>query len=88
MAKPRIRYQCTACGSISPKWIGQCPDCGAWNSMEEAVEAPSPAGGGRFAGYTGGPARVQRLGDVQGSDQARLSTGISELDRALGGGLV
>ncbi|MFP4161504.1 MAG: DNA repair protein RadA [Ectothiorhodospira sp.] len=88
MAKPRIRYQCTACGSISPKWIGQCPDCGAWNSMEEAAEAPSPAAGGRFAGYTGGPARVQRLGDVQGSDQARLSTGISELDRALGGGLV
>ena len=87
MARPRTRYQCTACGAVSPKWIGQCPECGAWNRMEEMVEPA--AGEGRFAGYAGdSPSRVQRLGDVQGEGQTRLSTGISELDRALGGGLV
>lgn len=90
MAKAKTLYQCSACGAQAPKWAGQCADCGAWNSMSEVL---SMAGGGaksaRFAGYTGETAaRVQRLSEVQPGSEARVSTGVGELDRVLGGGLV
>ncbi|TVQ73851.1 MAG: DNA repair protein RadA [Chromatiaceae bacterium] len=90
MAKPRVQHQCTACGALSPKWAGQCPDCGAWNTLEEVASPPAPnaATGSRFVGYAGGPAQVKRLGEVTTEGDARNTTGISELDRALGGGLV
>ncbi|MCG5513767.1 DNA repair protein RadA [Ectothiorhodospira shaposhnikovii] len=89
MAKPKTQYQCTACGALTPKWSGQCPDCGAWNAMETVISAPAAPTTGRFAGYAGAAApQVRRLGDVGGGEQARTSTGISELDRVLGGGLV
>ncbi|MBK1674689.1 DNA repair protein RadA [Ectothiorhodospira shaposhnikovii] len=89
MAKPKVQYQCTACGALAPKWSGQCPDCGAWNAMETAVSAPATPSASRFAGYAGtATPQVRRLGDVGGGEQARTGTGISELDRVLGGGLV
>lgn len=87
MSKNRQTYQCTACGGISPKWAGQCPDCGAWNSLEEvqAVAAVSP----RHAGYAGeAVSRIQTLSKVNPEESKRTHTGISELDRVLGGGLV
>lgn len=89
MAKDKIIYTCTQCGSQSPKWAGQCGDCGAWNSMVETVEAKVSTHP-RFSGYAGDArgATVERLADVECHDEARITTGLSELDRVLGGGLV
>ena len=92
MAKPKIAYSCTECGSQQPKWGGQCPDCKAWNSLVEvALAAPAPAGkvNPRFSGYAGvGKTEVQFLGDVKPGDVLRTPTTQVELDRVLGGGLV
>ncbi|UCE77753.1 MAG: DNA repair protein RadA [Gammaproteobacteria bacterium] len=90
MAKSKLLYQCTECGSQSPKWSGQCPDCGAWNSLTESLSVVSggPATG-RFAGYAGdGAARIQTLAEVRPGEETRVSVGVQELDRVLGGGLV
>ncbi|HSP00753.1 MAG TPA: DNA repair protein RadA [Thioalkalivibrio sp.] len=89
MAKPKTQYLCTACGAAQPKWGGQCPDCGAWNTLEETVAAGNaPASSPRFAGYAGEAPKIRRLGDVVVEDEPRSGTGLSELDRVLGGGLV
>ncbi len=91
MAKAKSVYQCSECGAQAPKWAGQCGDCGAWNSLSEALAVLPGAGGkaARFAGYAGESApRVQMLSEVQPGTEARLSIGIGELDRVLGGGLV
>lgn len=88
MAKPKKQYVCQACGAVSPRWQGQCADCGDWNSLVEdaaAVVTPFTAkhdlrGGGR---------RVELVGlNAEVALPARTSTGIAEFDRALGGGLV
>ncbi len=87
---PRTLYSCTACGGQSPKWVGQCPDCGAWNTLEEGIAGP-PAGKAtpRFAGYAGtAAAQVRNLAEVSAERTERGSTGLPELDRVLGGGLV
>jgi DNA repair protein RadA/Sms len=85
---PKTLYACTACGGQSPKWVGQCPDCGAWNTLQEAI-APSPAAGGRRGGYAGGDeSAVRTLAAIGASEDERLATGLDELDRVLGGGLV
>jgi DNA repair protein RadA/Sms len=90
MARSKTVYQCAACGAQTPKWAGQCADCGAWNSLSEALSAVSGgARTARFAGYAGETAvRVQTLSEVQPGAEARVSTGVGELDRVLGGGLV
>jgi len=94
MAKGKAFYTCNACGAQAPKWAGQCADCGAWNTMTETVAAEPVGRGGRFAGYAGGAGgasevgRVMALDDVELKLDARVSTGIGELDRVLGGGLV
>ncbi len=89
MAKSKTVFTCSACGAQQPKWGGQCPECKAWNTLEETVVAPAPARGGRFAGYAGAAeGAVQSLADVTPDDVARTPTGQSELDRVLGGGLV
>ena len=89
MAKEKINYSCSECGALSPKWAGQCAECGAWNSMVEVV-ATKVSTHPRFAGYSGDAAgaEIERLGEIEYHDEARISTGISELDRVLGGGLV
>ena len=85
MPKIKTFYQCQACGYSSPKWLGKCPDCGAWNTM---VEERSSSGG-RMSTHTAfarsGP---QPLSSVTGGKGKRMSTGIAELDRVLGGGVV
>jgi DNA repair protein RadA/Sms len=87
MARPVTRFVCSACAHEAPKWHGRCPDCGEWNSMvEQAPVAPAP--GGARARPAGVPARPVALSDVRADEVARLSTGIGELDRVLGGGLV
>lgn len=85
MAKAKTQYSCTECGALSPKWQGQCPGCNAWNTLvETAVEKP---GGHRFESLAP-PARLQNLADIEARETERIPTGISEFDRALGGGLV
>ncbi len=92
MAKAKTVYRCTECGAESPKWAGQCLDCGQWNSMEEGVAAPSAAKGrlARLAGYAGaaGGSEVKTLAEVAPDHEVRIGSGLSELDRVLGGGLV
>jgi DNA repair protein RadA/Sms len=93
MAKrPSIVFVCQECGAQSAKWLGRCADCGAWNSLvEERVEAQAGAaadpGSHRYA--LGGAAGSARLyADIRIEQHARLSTGIDEFDRVLGGGVV
>ena len=84
--KVKVSYVCGECGAQYPKWAGQCTDCGSWNSLQETLSAPA----GRSGGYTGTAvsAQIQNLAQVQLDEQTRLATGIGELDRVLGGGLV
>lgn len=88
MAKEKISYECAACGAVSGKWAGQCPDCGQWNTLEERRPLPVAAGNARFRGYTGALAPVQSLAAVDLDEAPRLGTGLAEFDRVLGGGLV
>jgi DNA repair protein RadA/Sms len=84
MARPTTVHICSSCGHQEARWHGQCPGCGAWNTLvEEARAAPKP---GRSA--PGRASRPERLRDVQTPQVARLKTGIREFDRVLGGGLV
>ena len=87
-AKPRVAYVCNACGARLPKWAGQCPDCGAWNAIAEVPDRPlsEPRRGG-YAGAAGA-ARIQSLSAVAPEAVSRIGTGVAELDRVLGGGLV
>ena len=81
---PRTVFSCSACGHESPKWHGRCPGCGDWNTLVEEKPAALRRGsnGARRAGAP------VRLADVQAPAVTRLSTGIGELDRTLGGGIV
>src|SRR5919109_5108945 len=83
MARPSTVFVCSACGTESAKWHGQCPGCGAWNTLAEEARgaAAKPSGGGRAV-------KPVRLAEVHAPRHARLQTGIGELDRILGGGLV
>jgi len=86
MAKEKISYVCSACNAVFSKWAGQCGGCGAWDSLEE--QQPLPLKPGRFQGYAGNLATVQTMAEVRMEDAPRFSTGLGELDRVLGGGLV
>ncbi len=91
MPKQKTVYVCNQCGYESPKWNGKCPGCGEWNTFEEALSVPAPAAGGRTArrserDITGS---IIGLGAVDAdTDEIRYKTGLGELDRVLGGGLV
>lgn len=85
MAKVRSVYVCQSCGGLSAKWQGQCPNCDAWNSLEESVEEKSSTN--RFQSLAKATPK-QRLAVIEAEDLPRLSTGIDEFDRVLGGGLV
>src|SRR3990172_11292466 len=88
MARDKLLYSCTECGAQTPKWAGQCPDCGAWNTLVEALVTQSTAPrSARFTGYAG-EATVQTIAEVEATPELRLPTGMPELDRVLGGGLV
>ncbi|NOY62245.1 MAG: DNA repair protein RadA [Gammaproteobacteria bacterium] len=89
MARDKNIYSCAECGAQQPKWVGQCPDCGAWNSLVESVVGnKNVQENPRFAGYAGSQSVVRYLDEVEHAAEPRISTGISELDRVLGGGLV
>jgi len=85
----RPLYVCTDCGAQAPKWAGQCADCGAWNTLQETVAAPTAKSGARSGGYAGdAAARIRNLSDVVAHQTERMPSGLGELDRVLGGGLV
>ena len=91
VSKPaKILYVCSECGAQAPKWAGQCGDCGAWNTLQETVAVPAAKGEGRFAGYAGdaGAAQIRNLSEIVAQHTERLPTGLKELGRVLGGGLV
>jgi DNA repair protein RadA/Sms len=92
VARPATIFTCSACGATSPKWHGRCPGCDEWNTLVEERARPARAGTGRGAGGrpagAGPPPRAVPLRDVAVERVPRLHTGIGELDRVLGGGLV
>ncbi|MBR9910563.1 MAG: DNA repair protein RadA [Gammaproteobacteria bacterium] len=90
MAKSKNAFVCNECGADFNKWQGQCSECNAWNSLAEVNLGPTPVNRAqRFAGYAGTPeAKVQTLAEIDLQDLPRFSSGASEFDRVLGGGLV
>ena len=91
MAKVKKVYVCKECGAQTPQWAGRCSDCGAWNSLSEEVLAPASnqAAISRHSSYAGQQQNtVQALKEVTSEQAVRWSTGLPELDRVLGGGLV
>lgn len=90
MAKAKTQYVCQECGGTSIRWQGQCPHCQTWNSMVEFKETPVTSSSNRFTHLAaqGTGSIIQNLSEVATSEITRFSTGISEFDRVLGGGLV
>src|SRR5690349_17819458 len=91
MARATAIHVCSECGHEAAKWHGQCPGCDAWNTLVETAVAHAPARGnakGKAAAAGARPSAPRRLGEVDAVRVARLGTGIGELDRVLGGGLV
>ncbi len=88
MAKAKTIYSCTECGGQSPKWQGQCPHCGAWNTLVEAIAEATPSSGKNRFSALAASGRLQQLAEVEASEVSRTTTGIAEFDRVLGGGLV
>jgi len=90
MAKPKLFHRCSSCGHEEPRWLGRCPECGEWNTFEQLTEAPSAPG--RQSG--GGAARAARnlksvpLSAIEAASGARFDSGIEEVNRVLGGGIM
>jgi DNA repair protein RadA/Sms len=86
----KVVYRCSDCGYAQNKWAGQCPGCGAWNSLTEGLEDRTPPA--RFAGYAGAPSAERAvpvsLADIEAEEILRTPCGLEEFDRVLGGGLV
>ena len=90
MAKARSSYSCTECGAHHARWLGRCPSCGGWSTLVEHSDAPAPRGAEFLASSPGLAPSTKpiALRDVASGGTPRLHTGIAELDRVLGGGLV
>ena len=91
MAKDKTIFTCSDCGGTTPRWLGKCPACGAWNTL---IESTLDSGGSAKNRYTSQfqalakTSELTKLGDIEATDVDRSPTGIEELDRALGGGVV
>ena len=91
MAKPRSVYGCNECGAQQPRWLGRCPECGAWSTLvEESVGAEAPAAPARdlLGVDPASSSSPRRLAEIEGNASPRIATGVAELDRVLGDGLV
>ena len=96
MPKDKLKsiYVCTQCGETSPRWLGRCPSCGAWNTMtEDVVAEPAKPASGRASAAARVPGQTtltpHKLKNISTTEEkSRIVTGISELDRVLGGGIV
>lgn len=91
MSKDKTVYVCSDCGGTTPRWLGKCPQCDAWNTLIESVAQPI-AGRNRYADTSRGALHAAQpvvpLSAIEASDFDRTATGIDELDRVLGGGMV
>src|SRR5688572_10161880 len=85
MAKPRTVFVCSSCGADAPRWSGQCPSCGEWNTLAPFAEARVRSANRKDAGATVRPEPIARLVT---EPETRLTTGFAEFDRVMGGGLV
>jgi DNA repair protein RadA/Sms len=89
MAKVKSAYVCTDCGAEYNRWLGQCTECKAWNTISEFRQAKLPPTRGNFSGFAGlTEAKVQVLNSIDLADLPRFSSGFKEFDRVLGGGIV
>lgn len=89
MAKTRKAFVCTDCGQDYQKWLGQCLNCNAWNTVNEiSLGGRETSNSVRKGGYAGERSQVQLLRDIDADEHARISTGMLEFDRVLGGGMV
>jgi DNA repair protein RadA/Sms len=89
MAKNKTVYVCTDCGSEYSRWLGQCVDCKAWNTISEFKQAKAPVNTGNFTGFAGSiDNKVQTLDAIDLTELPRFSSGFAEFDRVLGGGIV
>lgn len=86
MAKLKSLYVCSECGYESAKWYGKCPGCGEWNTMSEEIPVSASSKGNKKLSASVQP--VLRLNEITGNVEKRISTGINEFDRVLGGGIV
>ena len=86
MAKSKSVYICSECGQEYPKGSGRCNACGAWNTLEETLVQPKSHGLAKSTG--GGRLPLSSINNLSFSDETRYETGMSELDRVLGGGLL
>ncbi len=87
MSKNKLTFCCQNCGTLYPKWTGQCTGCNEWNTIVEEVSAPvTPSS--RYQGYAGTETVITRMADVKLQEDVRLGSGSSELDRVLGGGII
>ena len=84
MKAPKSMFACRECGYTVSNWVGKCPECGLWNTMEEVAQAAPAVGAPRVPKE----ATVERLSEIKATRHARTETGMGELDRVLGGGLV
>jgi len=91
MSKTRTQFVCQSCGYISPRWLGKCPECNTWNSFVEetsTVSKESDKALGARSPKFGEAIRPIRLSEINTSEEARITTGIGEFDRTLGGGIM
>jgi DNA repair protein RadA/Sms len=86
MAKSKLTFCCQNCGTLYPKWTGQCTGCNQWNTIVEENTTIAPAS--RYQGYAGAETTMTRMQDVQLHEEMRHSSGSEELDRVLGGGII
>ena len=87
MAKAKTYYVCTECGSMQPRWMGKCPDCGSWNTLEETVQDTTPVGKAKSSAPVTATV-ISTLKQIDSSEENRYTTSMSELNRVLGGGIV
>jgi len=76
-AKQKTVFACTECGQSSPKWLGQCPACRKWNTLQEETVVPEGRGGTPRGGGPGGGARSMRGCEIEADEAARIRTGIA-----------
>lgn len=88
MAKKKgsIVFKCSNCGYTQPAWLGRCPECGEWNTMEECITDPNAASSTLHSNNTATKIKPVPMSKILVEEESRLSTGISEFDRVLGGG--
>ena len=89
MPKSKTIYVCSQCGYETPRWLGRCPDCGAWNSLQEQDNVePQAQEPKKLKRAPGGATDPMRIDEIPEESMLRRTSGIGELDRVLGGGIV